>query len=152
MFRTVDGVRQDRRLTELLQDMENPTGVGMAREGLGPMMFTECQEHVVRRLLEVTAACFRLYIAAADTIRVLDLETQGRGAQSLLEDFGGEHLGDTAEENDLHPYELPRESAPRLLDVSETLVDVPFPQRKVEILSSKAITEEERTPLPNALW
>lgn len=36
-------MRQDRRLTELSLDMENPTGVGMARGGLGPMMFTEYQ-------------------------------------------------------------------------------------------------------------
>lgn len=146
------GVRQDRRLTELSLDMENPTGVGMARGGLGPMMFTEYQERVVTELLEVTAAFFRLYIAGADTIRVPDVERQGPGAQSPLEDIEGEQPGDTAEEKDLHPYGSLPESAPKQLDVSVILVDVPFHQRKVEIPFSTVITAEEQTPLRNALW
>lgn len=59
------------------------------------------QEHVVTELLEVTAAFFRLYIAGADTIRVPDVERQGPGAQSPLEDIEGEQPGDTAEEKDV---------------------------------------------------
>ena len=51
-------MRQDRRLIELSLDMENPTGVGMARGGLGPMMFTEYQVIDLHKWSIYSQVCF----------------------------------------------------------------------------------------------
>ena len=51
-------MRQDRRLIELSLDMENLTGVGMARGGLGPMMFTEYQVIDLHKWSLYSQVCF----------------------------------------------------------------------------------------------
>jgi len=100
-----DGVQQDHELTLPSTDMENQTDAGMAREGPGRMMSTECQESVGIELQKVSAV-YRSRIAGADTTAVPQIDEDRNGAPSLRTSTGTNCGGTAGEEVNLDQYEL----------------------------------------------
>jgi len=83
--------------------MDDPTNVGMAREGRGPMTSTEFQGNVDREQFKETAVYSRLLIAGADIDHVPAEAADDHGVQSS-QATKEDNRGDTAGENDLLPY------------------------------------------------
>jgi len=116
------GVQQDHVLNIPLQSMVDQTDAGMAKEALGRMMSTECQEPANIVLRKATAVRSRSHIAGVDTIVVPGQSAEGPGAPSLRT-TGQTNCGGTAgeEEDDLHQSESPLVLLSSQLVASKTL-------------------------------